>query len=402
MARAKALTSIPLDQVGEIYEIHPVLFNGCNGEGLMMFGEATRPVQWQFNWQNHDMLSRNAIANAIYKAERSFERELTWPIRPTYIANEKCFNVELWLENQFLVTPSAQESSFAGSNDNRSLMPLRWGQIIAGGIETSITLSTNLAVTYSQPNSLGINETWTATIATTATDPNEIRVFFRSNERLPNAPNIGSWEIRPLDITISGGTATIVGKRWQGVLPSLAEQMNPEAYGGIDYSDDANFITAIEVRRIRLDTTLPHVTFYWKDGTTQTGFIEVWGNYHVIAYPGTYNATTGVWDKAALSFSSNDDLRYLTVSYQAGVPLADGRVDQEIAQLVCQFATGLMSASMGNVIPTEEIFNYWREDMARNAQILPYNADEFRNPLGSWRGAMEAWRYIVRQDRRSQ
>ena len=396
MARAKTVTAVPLDQVAELYDIHPILFNGCNGEGLFMFGEASRPIQYQYNWQNHDMLSREAVARAIYQAEKNFQRELTWPIRPTTVVDEKCYHVQLWEEPQFLT--SLGPTTFAGNpSQNRVPLALQWCQIIAGGIEVTTTLSTGTSLVWSDPDQLWIDATWTVTLATTVTDPSEIHVYYRAADRLTSA--ITTWEIRPLDITISGGTATIVGKRWQVVLPSLQERINPEAIEGIDYADDANFATAVEIRRIRLDTTQPHVTFYWQDGTTQTGFIEVWGTYSVIPYVGTY--TGGVWVKAPFSFAQNADLRYLTVSYQAGLPLTSGRVDEEVAQLITQFATGFMSDNMGNVIPTETQFNYWREDMARNAQILPYNADEFRNPLGAWRGAMEAWRYIVRQDRRS-
>lgn len=400
MARSKVITQLSLDEVAEAYEIHPILFNGCMGNNLFMFGEASRPVQYQYNWQNHDMLSRTAIAKGILQAEKNFQRELTWFIRPTVVTDEKCYHVQLWEEPQFLSSVSARETSFAGSNDaNRCPIVLQWGQIIAGGVSVTTTLSAGAALVWSDPNSNGTDETWTVTLATTATDPDEIHVYYASADRLTS--DVSSWEIRPLDITISGGTATIVGKRWQVVSPAVQEIVNPEAYEGIDYSLDDNFITQVEVRRIRFDTTQPHVTFYWKDGTTQTGFIEVVGNYTVMPYVGSYNTTTGAWDKGGFSFSRNSDLRMLTVTYLSGIPLSGGRVEQEVAQLVAQFATGFMSENMGNVIPTESEFNYWREDMARNAQILPYNADEFRNPLGAWRGAMEAWRYIVRQDRRS-
>lgn len=398
MARAATVTAVSLDQLADIYEIHPILFNSLNGEGLMMYGQDTRPVQWQRNWQAHDMLGRSAIANAVYQAERNFIRELTWPITPTMFVNEKCFDVRLWEEPHFLTSISRQES-FGSTNAGRCLLALRWGQIIAGGIEVTTTVSSSASLTCSEPNRLSINETWTVTVPTTATNPDEIHVYYAAADRLTS--DVASWEIRPLDITISGGNAVIVGKRWQVVDPALQEVVSPEAYQGIEYSDDSNFVTAVEVRRIRLDTTQPHVTFYWRDGTTQTGFIEVEGNYHVVPYVGTYNTTTGVWDKLPFTYSRNEDLRYLTVTYQAGLPLVNGRVEQEVAQLIAQFATGFMSENMGNVIPTETQFNYWREDMARNAQILPYNADEFRNPLGAWRGAMEAWRYIIRQDRRS-
>jgi hypothetical protein len=388
MARSKIHTTIPLDTLADIWDINPILFNGCNGEGLVMYDSTTRPVIWQHNWQKHDQLGRDTIARSLRQAERNFERELGWPIAPTVIVNEEHYHVELWTESGLL-----------SGGHVRNELALKWGMIQAGGVEATSTIALARPIDWDDLDNDGIQETWTLSATTTVTDVNEIAVYFSENDRMTS--DLETWRIRPVDIEISGGEVTITGKRWQVIRPSQWEQPSPQAYEGIQYDDNSNFVATVDIRRKYFNTTASHVTFYWCDGSTQTGYFDIVGNHYVMPYAGTYDNTEGEWTETGFTFSSNSDLRKLTVSYLAGIPLENGQVEEEVATVVAQFATGFMPKNMGATIPVEAMFNHWREDMARNAQILPYNADEFRNPLGAWRGAMEAWRYIVRQDRRS-
>jgi hypothetical protein len=78
------------------------------------------------------------------------------------------------------------------------------------------------------------------TVATTLTDPGEVAIYFVLGDRLDDDMALSArWRIEPVSVTISGGNATIKGKRWLVVKPLLYQDKGNYP---IDPTVTANFI----------------------------------------------------------------------------------------------------------------------------------------------------------------
>ncbi len=109
---------------------------------------------------------------------------------------------------------------------------LKWGcvQTIGERVTANVSLGAGLTLRTGGV----INDPVTLVVGTIATNPCEIRV----NHTVANA---GS-PIEPSDISISGGNATILIPRCR-----LVDQTIDQPSGGYEYTDDANFVTSVDV-----------------------------------------------------------------------------------------------------------------------------------------------------------
>lgn len=388
MARASIATAVSLDQWAGVMGIHPALFNGVMGSGLISGRETSRPVLWQHNWQRHDALSREQIANAIQEAEDRIAKELGYKLQPT-AERDELYRVVLVESTESFIEQSQQDN----------LVPLKWGQVRSGGVITETLVQANVPVTYSTADANGIQKDWTATLSTSLTDTSELAVYFSSTERL--GPRDETWRIRPVNLALAGGTLTLTGQRWQLVRPEQWEVLNPGLIEGISPTDSSSYATTVDVYRRQVVDSAAHVTFYWTDSTIQTGFLDVYGLFHVKLSPGTYSA--GAWTASDLSYTNPAKLRKVVVNYVAGLPTdAHGNVQADLARHVARYSTGFLPENLGAVIPAERSLNYWREVLTADGQLRFYDYDPtlLDNPLGKWRGAIEAWQFITRQLRK--
>lgn len=380
MARSSIVTKVSLDQWGARLGSHPMLLNGCNAAGAIMFNTRSAPIWYQESWQNHDQVGRVAIAWAIKEAEDAIKRVLGIPVGPEFIVNERHWQPLLYnyegVDREHLVT--------------------KWGMVSSGGVVARTALETGATVTYADDDGDGIKENWSVTVTgVDVTDTSQVLVLFPAAQRLDD--NLLSWQIRPVKVTLSGTTLTITGSRWLMVKPSLYTKLNPEAYEGINGADDSNFTSTVDVYRQYTSDTSAYVTFQWIDGTVQTGYLSQIGTNKVIPMVGTY--TNGAWVESGLYSDDSANLRYIDISYCAGFTYdSNGDVDLELASKITQLSTGYLPQGFGTSTPAESFFRYYRHDLAAidgNAgRQLPYNAEEFSNPFGTWRGALEAWRYV--------
>jgi len=387
MARASIATAVSLDQWAALWGIHPALFNGVMGSGLIKGDRTSRPVLYQHDWQNHDALGRESIAAAIQEAESRIAAELGWKAQPTAES-----------DTLYRVTLVESSEAFIEQRITELLTPLHWGHVQNGGVITETLVEANVPVTYGEADDSNNRRSWSATLSTTLTDTSELAVYFSDNDRLTDRDE--TWRIRPVRLSISGGILTITGQRWQMVKPELWETLNPGLVEGLSPVNDDNFVFSVDVYRRRVVNTSSHVTFYWTDGTTQTGFLDVYGKWHVKLQPGTY--ADSEWTASALTYTDPAKLRKVTVNYVAGQPTdAFGNVSTELARHIDRFSVGFLPKDMGSVVPAEMNYKYWREVLTADGNLRFYDYDPtlLENPLGKWRGAVEAWQYITRQNR---
>ncbi|MHA2136335.1 MAG: hypothetical protein ACW99J_20950 [Candidatus Thorarchaeota archaeon] len=119
--------------------------------------------------------------------------------------------------------------------------PLYLGKYVRGiGVETESTIASGATVNLSNGT---INDPVTISQAVTFTD--ELIVYY---------PGQTKYRIRPSEVSISGGTATITIPRSRLLHPDYLKDYNDDT-DRPDYTDDSYFLTTVDLVRNYLDTT---------------------------------------------------------------------------------------------------------------------------------------------------
>lgn len=172
-----------------------------------------------------------------------------------------------WISEEEHVLTSSYVPEYYGFANSRGMpksVLTRWGKVLELGVKALSLIEADAAIVYSDSDGDGYDETATVSVITTVTDEEEIAVFYPDETE--------SWEIRPVEISLSGGTATITFRRELAVLPDLIERMpSPsDPHLVIDGDDDANFLTTVDVYRRYTDTS-QQVVFYVEPDVSCSG-----------------------------------------------------------------------------------------------------------------------------------
>jgi hypothetical protein len=260
---------------------------------------------YQYAWQNPLFTSREDVARAIREAEDKIEDVLGYFILPDWTVDER----------KQTPRPAKPELFAAASVNVRGMhktIETSHGYLVSGGIRAQSEIELGVTATASDEDGDGYSETVTASTATTVTDANEIRAY------LPGRSGADEYEIRPIEVSIAGGTATLTMKRWQLVDPDLQEHLSAEVPANrIDAEEAASYVTTIDVYRVYNDPQT-QVNLLWErppigcnncDGSgcvacafdTQTGCLFVRDErLGFMGYrPATWNATDEAFDTAS-------------------------------------------------------------------------------------------------------
>ncbi len=186
---------------------NPLHFAGVNigaFETPSTAGQASSTAWFQHGWQDNDRISREEVARAIRSAENDMEEMLGYRLLPS------------WDQDEWIPTTRPFRRELININDRdvrgrwQNVQP-RWGYFLSGGIRAkeSLGLAETIAWSSTKPPA-AYNDTGTVSVATTVTDPAEIRLYY------PGKEAADEWEIRPINVTISGGIATITFNREPG------------------------------------------------------------------------------------------------------------------------------------------------------------------------------------------
>lgn len=258
MARASRPTLLSLDRFARIFQISPVHFAGAHAGNTWPHQGTCDRVWPQWAWQNHDVVSREEVAQAIQDAEESIAQVLGFFPAPRWVSQEV----------QSYPRPSLAERLRQG-HDARGLgrsFKTRWGRVIQPGRRMLTTVQLAAAVVYSDSDSDGFFETATITVPlpTGLTDARAVKVYFAGQSGAPE------WEIRPLRkrvVDTIGGTITLTADSWLFISPALWEAYpTVDGFQVTDISTTANFVTTVDV--------------YWEqtDATTNPTAQLLWGN----------------------------------------------------------------------------------------------------------------------------
>ncbi len=413
MARSEIRPKLPLDTWAQIMGLNPLHFNGVF---IADNPPAVCEQPWlQFAWQTADRVGREELSRAIAQAEADIEKHLNYRLIPTWEEDE-------WHQT---IRPVRNELFNLTSTDIRAFaqaVKADWGHMVTGGVRANTLIAAASAVTYSDPDNDTYDELATVTATVTAgQDPCEIRIYFPVTNPMVRTGGEDQWEIRPIEVTIVGTTATILFRREQAVLPEFQLDIVPPEddshLRGVEGNEDANFLATVDVYRVSNDPQT-QVTMMWEglgigcnscNGTgcnqceysTQNGCFTARGDIKqsLIGYrPALWNSTTLVFDAAALAVARQPDivrLWYYAGLREKGLSCPRNVMAGEWARTVAYYAASLLDRQVCACENVHVNVEYWQEDRAiRGTQGLNTPTKILDNPFGTRRGAIYAWEQV--------
>jgi hypothetical protein len=407
---------LPLDSFRKIIGYHPFHFWGLTNATVPVTS-ACNGLLKQYNWQGVDAPGRSEIAEAIETAEARLREYLGYSVAPRYATETLSFP-------RFGAGGEWRWGS--ADADGRWLsVQLSEGQVQALGVETLTLIDGTVAVVYTDEDGDGLDDTFTLSVATTVTEPTELAVYFNATDRLDNEEAGDRWRIQPVQVAISGGTATITGRAWLLVKPIKYEGVTAPA---LDPDTASNFATTLAVYR---RTTNPNGTTVTTSQGTLIWETAPWPSWALCcgAAPGsadsssdpaavaqavarvglrdaaqgivspaqaTYDSTTGTWGAVAWGTCRAPDR--VTVRYLAGLPLERQQMAVSWQTIVARLAAAELPVRLCDNNTGSHVLHRWQFDRARSAGVndeqYSIAPDDLDNPFGTREGHLYAWRQV--------
>lgn len=411
---------LPLESFRQIMSFNPFYFHQLSNAVIPITSNCNALV-YQYAWQIADAVGRSEILEAIENAEALLRRELRYSVAPRYTTAT--------LPWPHYFDTSLVRSSAIDGRGRRLSVQLGEGHIQAIGTE-SLTLIGTPSVTYTDADNDGVDDTWTAVIATSVTDTAQIAVYFAANDRLDSEAAGARWRIQPVQVSISGGVVTVRGRMWLLVRPVVYEGTVSTT---IDPDDSAARVSAVEIYQRTTETNgttaaTSQAVIVWETdpvaGWACCGSTDVSSAYSGSPYDpaavaqgiarvgirdstngivtpaeSTYNSTTGIW--SALDWSVCAEPDRVLVRYLAGLPLqSDGQMQREWQVTVARLAAAELARPICGCESANRELYRWQLDLARTGgnndeQFGAISAEDLNNPLGTRRGHIYAWRRIT-------
>lgn len=403
-------TLLSIARWGEILGISPISLQQVDVASQYTSASLCGQPTLQYAWQDNARTGREDIARAISTAESMLKNELGYAVLPEWVSQEFNPADQDW-------RPEIYPWNTQALRGFDRTVTLQEGMFIGGGQRAVAVISAAAAIVYTDLDNDGYDETATVTAATTVTDVNQIAVFFQAADTPLGTAADDDWEIRPISVSITGGVATIRFRRELAVKAALVTPLEPVA---VDGTDNANFVTAVDVYQRYTDPTtsvrfewLPTTgitgcgsgTCYACSYTVQTGcLISRDDRLSIVAmHPGTY--ADGAWTSTGWSACRAPDR--IIAWYRAGYrdqgrarPYYD--MDRRFEEAVTWLSVSLLERPVCGCNNVASLFESYRYDLAQNLsneaggmswQVSPGDLD---NPFGTRRGAVMAWKMIDR------
>jgi hypothetical protein len=360
---------------------------------------------FQYGWQNSDAVSREELAEAIARAERTIASFINTPVMPTWVAGDR----------QLTTRPNRPELVNWSSRDVRGYRNgifLAYGRFIQPGVRAASLIAAGATITWDAPDTNGWSLRGTVTV-TTSVDDCEVQAFYPGKAADPR------WRIRPVTVTpgIAPGDVDITFRRELCVLEALQDTMTPALVEG---SVDTNFISTLDVYRVYNDSSVQANLLWEPVGTpccanegcpacalgSQTAcIVERDRSLGLVSYaPATWNAELLAFQSSLLIACRQPDMveAYYQAGYQApGVSLACpmDTMDDDMLRIVAILATAYLDRPSCGC--REAFWSRWQTDLAFShgaEELAAYQltTSDLENPIGTRRGMIEAWRYVNR------
>jgi len=289
MARAQTSTLIPLDRVATVLNLEPLHFNSVVSQYGIPERNACDDIWFQYDWQNAGKFSREELARVLHEAETVTATHLGFYPIPVWIEEE---------EHEIMSALRQERYNYRNAVGGRRSFFADFKYVQAGGIRVKTLIQSGVAVAFTDDDLDLYEETATVTVATTVTDKEEVRAYF------PGYSGDDAWEIRPVDVVISGGVATITFPKAYIVRPDLQNKVpspdDPTLI--VDGDDNTNFVNTVDVYRV-YHSESQQVVLYNDPSCGSNVPTEVTGSFYVrdskrgiLAYTqATWNSTTEEW-----------------------------------------------------------------------------------------------------------
>ena len=414
MARAEAITKLPLDRWAKLIGIHPMHFNGVYDPA-----RPTTPCEqpWmQHPWQAADRVGREEVAQAIADAEADIERYLGYRLLPDWEIDE-------WHRGERPNRPELFNLSVTDIRGFAQTVEADWGHLITGGVRQKDELELDAGLDpWADDDGDGYFEVGEITGGVTVeagTPACEVHVYY------PGHAGADEWEIRPINVTVVGALATITFRREQCVLSELYDDLVPDATDshlrGVDGSVDANFLEEVDVYRVYNDPQT-QATFMWEplgigcgncngsgcdqcQYTTQTGCLMLRSEprLSVVSYrPAEWNMDNLDFDSLALAVSREPDM--VRLYYYGGwqdkrLTCPTIRMDPAWEQTVAHYAAAKLDRPICECNNVGAWVKHWQHDMAiaKQDEFVKVTDKVLNNPFGTQRGAIAAWQKVQEQ-----
>lgn len=358
---------------------------------------------WHEYTYQANLLSRQDVANAIMDAEYTFADAIGfWPA-PHYEE----------LEEQ-------RYPSYGGyfqPDGTLKAFKMRYGKLIRLGKQTRVVLHADVAAVLTDPLGLTVHlpngtdspvpDTFTvSTTVPTGTAPEEVELYFTETDRLDQPQR--KWQIRPIQVEITGTAATITGRAWQLAPPALVLSTNASCMDAL-----TDYVESVEVVRVVTDET-NHGEFAWPrtpcaaPPCTEYTYslcaeIEEQERSTLAPRPATWDTPNSQF-KAGRPDNCNPPSK-VRINYTSGVPrTADGEMDSDMASIISKLAASYLDCTSCACHCTKKRLEGWHLYEQANYEtpsgkgsraILPD-----KNSFGYRHGAAEAWRESRRYRRK--
>lgn len=396
---------LPLDILRSRISYHPWHFWQLSDTSYTPIAADCDDVVYEYAWQNADRLGREEIRAAISTAEQLIHDYLRYWPSPRYV-------------RKTIAWPETQQSGFFGSYVTDPIgrylsvqLPEHYVQAV--GMEQQ-TLIGDADVIFSDEDNDGLPETFTVTIATSVTDVDQIAVYFTVTDRLTDEMDM--WRIEPVQVSISGGVATITGHKWLLVKPIRYEgvQRTP-----INPTVDNNFVSEISVYQ-RTTNMDEQATLIWEATpfpwwatcqpsstdpaaiATATARVGIRNGVDGIVSIGQARQSDGTWTGTGWWESCSRPPDRVTVNYLAGYPLINRQIDTTWQRTVTYLAIAQTVREVCGCKGAGQMWRYLQQDLARTSgdageAFGAISAADLSNPFGTRRGAVMAWKHVMQQ-----
>lgn len=410
MSRASTKTKLSLSRWAQIFGMHPLHFNQVE----LQTDVHCDHIYFQYEWQTADHVSREEIARAIAESEYKIERELGFHLAPEWEVDE-------WKPTTRI--NRAQDWNYMPGDIRgyRQSVRANWGYFIAGGVEAKELLDAGAAIIYTDVDGDGYKERATVQVTGTVGSKDEVCIFY------PGHDGDDGWEIRPIEVVVTGTTIDIVFRRELVIAEHFYDMFDVSEDSSADALDDADFLETIDVYR-RYNDPQTQATFLWEplagrfcgacSGAgcqacaygTQNGCLIVRGDprQSILGYaPATWSVDDSDFSHATWAVSRQPDIvrLYYYSGWQQKRLRYPNRMDPEWEIIVAHMAAAQLDRPPCDCAKGD--WSRWRQDLTLIAGdddadafyrdpsgLLGHSIQD--NPFGSRRGEVEAWRKVCR------
>lgn len=348
----RTITLLTLQEWAEFIGLSPFYIYqlGINVPTNSNYEGACEYVMFQNPYSQNNHLSREDVLQAISQAEDLFTDLTNYAPAPKFIVNEQSPYPQYYNRSKI--------SGWGTGAGNFKSVQLRYGYVQSMGTEVLTELPQVVTIVFSDPDGDGIDERFTITATVpSGTLAGEIKLYNTAADRADEP--MAEYEIKPLQISVSGVTATIIGGSWLLVKPMLQNEIAPES---LDVTDPATYVDDLDIYRLTINTDEQGALIYpaYCPDDTDCGEEQV-----DVCYINR-NATMGVVAPRWLDYCAWDNRYYspmrFKANYYAGYPReSTGRMNRKISRIIALLATALLPNLACGCQRAQQRLFYYRE-----------------------------------------